>query len=41
MHWAFPSFGTFENFVCFDLLASDWRQMPRATFNGLDEEHGT
>jgi RimJ/RimL family protein N-acetyltransferase len=41
MHWAFPSFGTFENFVCFDLLGSDWRQMPRATFNGLDEEHGT
>jgi RimJ/RimL family protein N-acetyltransferase len=34
-HWIFPSFGKFESFVCFDLLASDWRQMPRA--NGAAE----
>ncbi len=29
MHWVFPSFGTFENIACFDLLAADWRAMPR------------
>lgn len=28
-HWEFASFGTFENFVTFDLLASDWRHLPR------------
>ncbi|MEJ7901622.1 MAG: GNAT family protein [Thermomicrobiales bacterium] len=40
LHWDFASFGKFENFVCFDLLASDWRQMPRADFVAadLDEE---
>jgi hypothetical protein len=31
MHWIFPSSGKFENFVGFDLLASDWRAMPRTT----------
>jgi RimJ/RimL family protein N-acetyltransferase len=30
MHWVFPSFGKFENIACFDLLASDWRAMPRS-----------
>jgi RimJ/RimL family protein N-acetyltransferase len=34
-HWAFSSFGKFESFVVFDLLASDWRQMPRT--NGATE----
>ena len=29
MHWVFPSFGKFENIACFDLLAADWRAMPR------------
>lgn len=33
MHWIFPSSGKFENFVGFDLLASDWRAMPRTTNN--------
>lgn len=36
MHWGFSSFGRFENFVCFDLLAADWRQMPRT--NGATAE---
>ena len=31
LHWEFASFGTFENFVTFDLLAADWRAMPRIT----------
>lgn len=39
LHWDFASFGKFENFVCFDLLAADWRQMPRADFPAPDEEH--
>jgi RimJ/RimL family protein N-acetyltransferase len=40
LHWDFASFGKFENFICFDLLAADWRQLPRADFTaaGLDEE---
>jgi len=38
LHWDFASFGKFENFICFDLLAADWRQMPRADFAALDEE---
>jgi RimJ/RimL family protein N-acetyltransferase len=40
LHWGFASFGTFENFVCFDLLASDWLQMPRAAFAVTEEERG-
>lgn len=38
LHWDFASFGTFENFICFDLLAADWRQMPRADLPARDEE---
>ncbi|MDQ3654178.1 MAG: GNAT family N-acetyltransferase [Chloroflexota bacterium] len=38
LHWDFASFGKFENFICFDLLASDWRQMPRADFPAAEEE---
>jgi RimJ/RimL family protein N-acetyltransferase len=38
MHWAFNSFAKFENFVCFDLLASDWRAMPRTGSTGAPEE---
>ncbi len=40
LHWDFASFGKFENFICFDLLAADWRRMPRADFvaAGPDEE---
>ncbi len=41
MHWHFPANGYFENFICFDLLASEWRSMPRASMNGvLAEEEG-
>jgi RimJ/RimL family protein N-acetyltransferase len=29
LSWVFPSFGKFENIACFDLLAADWRAMPR------------
>lgn len=29
-HWAFPTAGGFGNFVVFDLLASEWRALPRA-----------
>ncbi len=41
LHWDFASFGKFENFICFDLLASDWRQMPRADWSAAAEEPGT
>jgi RimJ/RimL family protein N-acetyltransferase len=37
-HWIFPSFGKFENFVCFDLLAADWRAMPRANSAAAEGE---
>jgi RimJ/RimL family protein N-acetyltransferase len=37
-YWAFSSFGKFENFVCFDLLADDWRKMPRT--GGASAEGG-
>lgn len=39
-YWGFPSFGTFENFVVFDLLASDWRALPRAEHSVTEEERG-
>lgn len=29
IHWAFPHNGTLDNFVVFDLLAEEWRAMPR------------
>ncbi len=38
LHWDFASFGKFEHFICFDLLASDWRRMPRAGYPAMDEE---
>lgn len=38
MHWAFPSFGSFESFVVFDLLASDWRAIPRASGAAMESE---
>ena len=38
LHWDFASFGKFENFICFDLLASDWRQMPRTDYPVPAEE---
>jgi diamine N-acetyltransferase len=31
LHWDFPSHGGFENFVTFELLASEWRAMPRTS----------
>lgn len=40
-HWSFSSFGQFENFVVFDLLASDWRALHRATVDAGQEERGT
>lgn len=41
LHWNFASFGTFENFVCLDLLASDWLQLPRAAWSATEEERGS
>ena len=38
LHWHFPANGYFENFICFDLLASDWRALPRASMNGVHTE---
>ena len=29
IHWRFVNEGTWENFVVFDFLASEWREMPR------------
>ena len=40
-HWSFASFGKFENFVVFDLLAADWRALPRVTGDAAVEERGT
>lgn len=37
LHWDFFSHGSFENFRTFDLLASDWRAMPRATYGAEGE----
>lgn len=39
-HWGFSSFGRFENFVVFDLLASDWRALPRVNADAAPEERG-
>jgi RimJ/RimL family protein N-acetyltransferase len=33
MHWLYPNEGKFDNFVVFDLLAEEWRAMPRAEWN--------
>jgi RimJ/RimL family protein N-acetyltransferase len=39
-HWEFSSFGTFENFVVFELLAADWRALPRVASGDRVEEGG-
>jgi RimJ/RimL family protein N-acetyltransferase len=39
-HWSFSSFGTWENFVVFNLLAADWRALPRVAPGERDEERG-
>ncbi len=33
MHWLYTHNGRFDNFVVFDLLADEWRAMPRAEWN--------
>ncbi|HEV2073348.1 MAG TPA: GNAT family protein [Thermomicrobiales bacterium] len=32
-HWIYPHNGRFDNFVVFDLLAKEWRAMPRAEWD--------
>ncbi len=38
LHWSFPSFGSFENEACFDLLATDWRALPRTEYTDAHED---
>jgi RimJ/RimL family protein N-acetyltransferase len=33
MHWLYPHNGRYDNFVVFDLLAEEWRAMPRAAWD--------